>query len=74
MPFKTLFARMSGDIVLFLEVQVDRITGADTICAPEVSEAIHAQPIDPPTLAMTFSVNDSPLEIGRASCRERVFA
>ena len=33
----------------------------DTICAPEVSEAIHAQPIDPPTLAMTFSVNDSPL-------------
>ena len=29
MPFETLFARMSGDVVLFLEVQVDRITGAD---------------------------------------------
>ena len=36
-------------------------TVADTICAPEVTEAIEAQPIDPPTLAMTFSVNDSPL-------------
>lgn len=34
---------------------------ADTICAPEVTDAIQARPIDPPTLAMTFSVNDSPL-------------
>lgn len=36
-------------------------TVADTICAIEVESPIHAQPIDPPTLAMTFSVNDSPL-------------
>ena len=36
-------------------------TVADTLCAPEVTEALNAQPIDPPTLAMTFSVNDSPL-------------
>jgi GTP-binding protein len=36
-------------------------TVADTICAIEVEHPIHAQPIDPPTLAMTFSVNDSPL-------------
>jgi GTP-binding protein len=36
-------------------------TVADTICAPEVSAALPADPIDPPTLAMTFSVNDSPL-------------
>ena len=28
---------------------------------PEVDAPIHAQPIDPPTLAMTFRVNDSPL-------------
>src|SRR3546814_20654191 len=36
-------------------------TFADTICVPEVETAIEAQPIDPSTLAMTFSVNDSPL-------------
>jgi GTP-binding protein len=36
-------------------------TVADTICAPEVGTALPADPIDPPTLAMTFSVNDSPL-------------
>src|SRR5205085_2352020 len=34
---------------------------AHTICAPEVDKPIPAQPIDPPTLAMTFRVNDSPL-------------
>jgi GTP-binding protein len=34
---------------------------ANTICDPSVSEPIAAQPIDPPTLAMRFSVNDSPM-------------
>jgi GTP-binding protein len=32
-----------------------------TICAPEVDMPLPAQPIDPPTLAMTFRINDSPL-------------
>ncbi|HEX4407871.1 MAG TPA: translational GTPase TypA [Xanthobacteraceae bacterium] len=32
-----------------------------TICAPEVTEPLPAQPIDPPTLTMTFRINDSPL-------------
>ena len=36
-------------------------TVAHTICAPEVETPLPAQPIDPPTLAMTFRVNDSPL-------------
>lgn len=49
----------AGDIVAVAGVV--KGTVADTICAPEVTEAIEAQPIDPPTLAMTFSVNDSPL-------------
>ena len=35
---------------------------ADTVCAPSrSSEALPAQPIDPPTIAITVSVNDSPL-------------
>lgn len=49
----------AGDIIAVSGVV--KGTVADTICAFEVSEAIHAQPIDPPTLAMTFSINDSPL-------------
>ncbi len=32
-----------------------------TICAPEVTGPLPATPIDPPTLAMTFRINDSPL-------------
>jgi GTP-binding protein len=32
-----------------------------TVCAPEVTEPLPAQPIDPPTLTMTFHINDSPL-------------
>jgi GTP-binding protein len=49
----------AGDIVAV--AGLTEPTVADTICAPEVSVAIHADPIDPPTLAMIFSVNDSPL-------------
>jgi GTP-binding protein len=32
-----------------------------TVCDPSVETPLPAQPIDPPTLAMTFRVNDSPL-------------
>ena len=49
----------AGDIIAIAGLA--ETTVADTICAPEVSTALHAEPIDPPTLAMTFSVNDSPL-------------
>ena len=51
----------AGDIVAVAGIV--KGTVADTICAPEVDvkDYIKAQPIDPPTLAMTFSVNDSPL-------------
>jgi GTP-binding protein len=48
-----------GDIVAVAGLA--SATVADTLCAPEVSTPITAQPVDPPTLAMTFSVNDSPL-------------
>ena len=50
---------LAGDIVSISGFQ--KATVADTLCAGEVTEAIQAQPIDPPTLAMTFSINTSPL-------------
>jgi len=49
----------AGDIVAI--AGLEKATVADTIGTPEIVEPIPAQPIDPPTLAMTFSVNDSPL-------------
>jgi GTP-binding protein len=49
----------AGDIVAI--AGLPNATVAHTIAAPEVEEAIPAQPIDPPTLSMTFRVNDSPL-------------
>jgi GTP-binding protein len=49
----------AGDIVAIAGLQ--DTTVADTICAPEVEAPLPAMPVDPPTLAMTFSVNDSPL-------------
>ncbi|MBS0247140.1 MAG: translational GTPase TypA [Proteobacteria bacterium] len=49
----------AGDIVAI--AGLPNATVAMTICDPAVEEALPAQPIDPPTLAMTFRVNDSPL-------------
>src|SRR5665213_96798 len=49
----------AGDIIAIAGLQI--ATVADTLCDMSVMEAIHATPIDPPTLAMTISVNDSPL-------------
>jgi len=49
----------AGDIVAIAGLK--SATVADTLCDLTVEQPIKAQPIDPPTLAMTFSVNDSPL-------------
>jgi GTP-binding protein len=49
----------AGDIVAI--AGLSKATVADTLCALEVTEALPAQPIDPPTISMTVSVNDSPL-------------
>ena len=48
----------AGDIVAI--AGLTDATVSNTICSLEVDTPIDAQPIDPPTLAMTFSVNDSP--------------
>jgi GTP-binding protein len=49
----------AGDIVAI--AGLSKATVADTLCAIEVTNALPAQPIDPPTISMTVSVNDSPL-------------
>ena len=49
----------SGDIVAI--AGLSKSTVADTLAALEVTEPLPAQPIDPSTIAVTFSVNDSPL-------------
>jgi GTP-binding protein len=49
----------AGDIVAV--AGLPNATVSNTICAPEVEVPLPAQPIDPPTLAMIFRVNDSPL-------------
>jgi GTP-binding protein len=49
----------AGDIVSLAGMTKANV--ADTFCDPSVTEPIAAQPIDPPTISMTFRVNDSPL-------------
>jgi GTP-binding protein len=49
---------VAGDIVAI--AGLPEATVSHTLCAPEVSDPLPAQPMDPPTLAMSFRVNDSP--------------
>ncbi|WP_439111210.1 translational GTPase TypA [Lentibacter sp.] len=49
----------AGDIVSI--AGMSKATVADTICALAVDTALPAQPIDPPTITVTFGINDSPL-------------
>lgn len=50
---------VAGDIIAI--AGLEKATVADTLCAPEISEPIPSAPIDPPTLSMTFRINDGPL-------------
>ncbi|MCB9987222.1 MAG: translational GTPase TypA [Rhodospirillales bacterium] len=68
----------AGDIVCI--AGMTKATVADTLCDLAVEAPLPATPIDPPTIAITFSVNDSPLAgtegtkvTGRA-IRDRLFA
>ncbi|WP_164659095.1 translational GTPase TypA [Tropicibacter sp. Alg240-R139] len=49
----------AGDIVSI--AGMSKATVADTICALAVDDPLDAQPIDPPTITVTFGINDSPL-------------
>ncbi|HRI77216.1 MAG TPA: translational GTPase TypA [Alphaproteobacteria bacterium] len=48
----------AGDIVSV--AGMTETTVANTVCDPSVMVALPAQPIDPPTISMSFSVNDGP--------------
>ncbi|MDP4034112.1 MAG: translational GTPase TypA [Pseudorhodobacter sp.] len=49
----------AGDIVTI--AGMSKATVADTLCALENDIPLPAQPIDPPTISVTFGINDSPL-------------
>jgi GTP-binding protein len=67
----------AGDIIAIAGLENGTIP--DTICAPEVAAPLPAIPVDPPTLAMTFRINDSPLggregkKVTSRQIRERLF-
>ncbi len=49
----------AGDIVAIAGLETSTV--ADTICSPSITQPIAARPIDPPTLSVTFRINDGPL-------------
>ncbi len=67
----------AGDIVAVAGLQDATIPY--TICAPEVTAPLPATPIDPPTLSMTFRINDGPLggregkKVTSRQIRDRLF-
>jgi GTP-binding protein len=67
----------AGDIVAI--AGLSDATIPDTIAAPDVTEPLHAIPVDPPTLAMTFRINDGPLggregkKVTSRQIRDRLF-
>jgi GTP-binding protein len=67
----------AGDIVAIAGLASASV--ADTLCDPEVEEPVAAPPIDPPTLAITVEINDSPFaglegeKVQSRVIRERLF-
>ncbi|MBB4053392.1 GTP-binding protein [Devosia subaequoris] len=67
----------AGDIVSIAGLVTSTV--ADTICATTVATPIAAKPIDPPTLSVTFRINDGPLagregdKVQSRVIRERLF-
>ncbi|MEZ0259558.1 MAG: translational GTPase TypA [Alphaproteobacteria bacterium] len=67
----------AGDIVSLAGLPI--ATVADTICDTSVSEPLKAQPIDPPTISMSFRINDGPFagkdggKVTSRVIRERLF-
>ena len=49
----------AGDIIAIAGLTTGTVS--HTVGGPDIEEPLQAQPIDPPTLTMTFTINDSPL-------------
>ena len=68
----------AGDIVCIAGLSTASVS--DTICAPAVTEPLQSTPIDPPTMSVTITVNDSPLagregkKVTSTAIRERLLA
>jgi len=69
---------MAGDIVCI--AGLEKASVSDTLCDISVSTPIKSTPIDPPTMAITIGVNDSPLagtegsKVTSRMIRDRLFA
>ncbi len=69
---------IAGDIVSI--AGLEKASVADTLCDISISNPIKSTPIDPPTMAITISVNDSPLagtegsKVTSRIIRDRLFA
>jgi GTP-binding protein len=67
----------AGDIIAI--AGLSETTIPDTICSPELTAPLPSVPVDPPTLAMTFRVNDGPLggregkKVTSRQIRDRLF-
>jgi GTP-binding protein len=67
----------AGDIIAI--AGLSEATIPDTICSPEVTAPLEAIPVDPPTLSMTFRINDGPLggregkKVTSRQIRDRLF-
>jgi GTP-binding protein len=67
----------AGDIIAI--AGLSDATIPDTIASPEVTEPLPAIPVDPPTLSMTFRINDGPLggregkKVTSRQIRDRLF-
>lgn len=69
---------VAGDIIAIAGMVKTSV--ADTICDPAVKNPIPSDPVDPPTMAVTITVNDSPLagtegkKLTSTMIRERLMA
>ncbi len=59
LAFQPIDVAEAGDIVTLSGMS--KATVADTLCDLSVDTPLPAQPIDPPTISVTFGLNDSPL-------------
>ena len=68
----------AGDIVCIAGLTKSSVS--DTICVPAVTEPLRSTPIDPPTMSVNITVNDSPLagregkKVTSTVIRERLLA